>query len=160
MGESEIDGYRRRLRASLELLRSLPVAGRGSPGPADPETGESWDRGNVLAHTAELVPFWCAQVRQLLAGATVFGRGESGSALRREAIDDWSGRDEPELRRGIETGVEDLLRLLDELGPGDLDRRVTYRAPSGEREVDLRFPIDELLVGHLEAHLRQLQELG
>ena len=42
----------------------------------------------------------------------------------------------------------------------DLDRKLTYHGQGGDREVELRYPVEELLVGHVEAHLRQLAELG
>ena len=92
MGERErVEEYRRRLVAAREQLRAVPQIGPGSPGPADPETGEQWDRANVLGHVAEMLPYWTAQGRTVLAGADSFGRDEPGSWARREGIDGGAG---------------------------------------------------------------------
>jgi hypothetical protein len=157
---SEVESYRDRVAAAREALEAVPVLGPGVPGAPDESTGERWDRTHVLGHMAEMLPFWTGQVRELLSGATEFGRGESGYARRREGIDAGPELGEEELRRRIGAGIDGLLRLLQELRPEDLDRRVRYSARSGDRDVDLRSPMEELLVGHLEAHVRQLQELS
>jgi hypothetical protein len=107
-----------------------------------------------------MLPFWCEQVRSILAGATEMSRGEEGYARRRLGIEGWAERDEAALRGEIDRGIDDLLRLLEELAPADLERPALYRSATGEREVDLRYPLEELLVSHLEAHVRQLKELG
>ena len=157
---SEIDSYRERVALAREALEAVPELGPGVLGPPDESTGERWDRTHVLGHLAEMLPFWTGQVRYVLAGADELGRGEPGYARRREGIDAGPQLGEEELRRRIRAGVQGLMALLDDLRDEDLDRRVRYRAQSGDREVELRFPVEELLVGHLEAHLRQLQELS
>ena len=157
---SELDRYRERVATAQEALEAVPVVDSTVQGPPDEETGERWDRTNVLGHLAEALPFWTAQVRQLLAGANEFGRGEAGYASRRQAIDSGAAVGEEELRRRIRQGIADLNALLGELREEDLRRRVTYRALTGDREVELRYPLEELLVGHLQAHVRQLQELS
>jgi hypothetical protein len=157
---SEVDSYRERVSVAREALEAVPVLGPGVPGPPDESTGERWDRTHVLGHLAEMLPFWTGQVREVLAGGDELGRGEPGYARRREGIDAGPQLGEEELRRRIGAGVQGLMALLDDLRDEDLDRRVRYRAQSGDREVELRFPVEELLVGHLEAHVRQLQELS
>jgi len=156
----EIERYRERAQAAARQITGLPRAGWGEPGPPDEQTGERWDRGNVLGHVAEMLPFWTGQLRAALSGGTSLGRGDAGLAQRREAIA--TGRDlgEEELIARIDAGLTGLLGLLRELGEGDLDRRLMYHSAGGEREVDLRYPLEELLIGHVEAHLRQLGELG
>lgn len=157
---SAIESYRERVTVAQQALESVPVLEATVQGPPDEETGERWDRANVLGHMAELLPFWTAQVRQVLAGAGELGRGEAGYAGRREGIDSGAALGEVELRRRISDGIAGLHSLLGELREEDMDRRALYRSQSGEREVDLRYPLEELLVGHLEAHVRQLQELS
>jgi len=156
----EIERYRERTEAALRHLGTLPRVGWGEPGPADEKTGERWDRGNVLGHMAEMLPFWTRQVRAVVSGATSLGRDDAGYAQRRQAID--TGRDlgEDELLARIGAGLTGVLTLLAEIREEDLDRKLTYHSPGGERHVDLRYPLEELLVGHVEAHLRQLGELG
>jgi hypothetical protein len=157
---SEIEALRQRVLAARRDLHELPLVGRGSLGPPDEKTGERWDRGNVLGHTAEMLPFWCGQVRAICAGGAELSRGEEGYALRRLGIEGWAERDEGALRMEIDRGIEDLLRLLEELTPADLERQALYRSATGEREIDVRYPLEQLLVGHLEAHVRQLAELS
>jgi len=157
----EIESYRRRVEAARRDVAALPRVGWGEPGPPDEQTGERWDRGNVLGHTAEMLPLWTAQVRAVMVeGRTVIGRDEEGYARRRRGIDEGRGEGEEELLRQIDAGLEDLLALLASLRSDDLDRVVTYGRPDGEREVDLRYALEELLIGHVEGHLRQLRELG
>jgi hypothetical protein len=156
---SEIEALRQRVLSARRGLHDLPLAGRGSPGPPDDQTGERWDRGNVLGHTAEMLPFWCEQVRAICAGATELSRGEAGYARRRLGIEGWAERDETALRAEIDRAIEDLLRLLEELTPADLERRALYRSATGESEIAVLFPLEQLLVGHLESHVRQLAEL-
>ena len=158
----EIESYRRRAEAARRAVEALPHVGWGEPGPVDEETDERWDRGNVLGHTAEMLPLWTAQVREVVEGGrTVIGRDETDLARRRQGIESGREAGEEELLRRIGAGLDDLGALLGSLQPADLDRRLTYRPPRGPaREVDLRYSLEELLVGHVEAHLRQLRELG
>lgn len=156
---SEIDGYRRRVAALRQQVMALPRVGWGELGPADERTGERWDRGNVLGHVAEMLPFWTVQVQAVLDGATEMGRGEQGSVQRRRGIDSGREAGEEELLRRIDRGLDGLQALLIEMTDADLDRRFTYRGDA-PREVDLRYGLSELLVGHVEAHLVQLAELS
>jgi hypothetical protein len=115
----------------------------------------------VLGHLAEMLPFWTAQVRAVLAGATALGRDDEGWARRRQGID--GGRDAgvEELLRRVDEGLSGLLGLLADLRDEDLGRAVVIRDAGGRpREVTLRTALDERLVGHVEAHLRQLGQLG
>jgi hypothetical protein len=160
----EIDAYRRRLEAAR---RELAARAGGEPAPAAQPNGngradDDWDRGHVLGHVAELLPFWTAQVRTVVEdGRTEIGRGEIGWVQRREGIESGHRVGPEELLRRIDAGIDGVLALLDGLRPEDLDRRVTFHtARTGPRAMDLRAAIDELLVGHVEAHVRQLQELG
>jgi hypothetical protein len=156
---SELEGYRRRLLAARQLLAEAPLLGPGEPGAADEATGERWDRSNVLGHLAEMLPYWTSQARAVIGGAGEVGRGEAGYARRREGIDSGHALSEEELRSRIDAGIEGLAGLLAEMREEDLDRAVLYRTREGERNVELRLVFENLLVGHLEEHLRQLQEL-
>jgi hypothetical protein len=155
-----VEAFRRRVESSRRELAGLPRSGWGDLGPPDPETGERWDRGHVLGHLAEMLPFWTGQVRAVLTGATALGRGDEGWARRREGID--GGRDAgvEELVQRVDQGLSGLLGLLAELRDEDLGRAVVYRDGGRSREVTLRTAIEERLVGHVEAHLRQIARLG
>jgi hypothetical protein len=156
---SELESYSRRLGAVRDALAAAPLLGPGEPGAPDESTGERWDRSNVLGHLAEMVPYWTSQVRAVIGGAGEVGRGEAGYARRRQGIDSGHVQTEAELRSEIDAGIEGLARLLSEMREEDLDRPVLYRSRDGERTIDLREVLEILLVGHLEEHLRQLQEL-
>jgi hypothetical protein len=156
---SELDGYRERLVAAREALAATPLLGPGEPGPLDEKTGERWDRTNVLGHVAEMLPYWTSQTRAVIGGSGEMARGEAGYARRREGIDSGRLESEEDLRAQIETGIEGLLALLGEMRDDDLDRPVLYRPKDGDRQETVGGMLEELMVGHLEAHLRQLQEL-
>jgi hypothetical protein len=155
----ELTAIRHRLAAAHAALRALPELGAGQTGRPDPETGEAWNRLNVLGHLAEMLPFWTAQVRAVLAGARETGRGEAGYAQRRQGVDQGPEEGEGELRVRIEASVAELARELAEMRPEDLRRPILHRTAHGERQADLGWLIQEMLVGHLEAHVKQLTDL-
>jgi hypothetical protein len=156
---SEIEGLRQRVRAARREYALLPREGWGEPGPVDEQTGESWDRGNVLGHVAEMLPYWTAQVRAVLAGDVEMGRDSVGSAQRRMGIDSGREAGEDGLLTRVDEGMAGLEALLADMSDTDLDRPVRYRAGDSQREADLRFAVDGLLIGHAEDHLGQLRSL-
>jgi hypothetical protein len=155
----EIDLLRERVAIARREYEALSRDGWGGAGPVDERTGERWDRGHVLGHVAEFLPFWTGQVRAVLEGAEHVGRDEVGDARRRMGIDAGREAGEEGLLGRIDAGLEDLQALLGGLREADLDRRVVRRTPRGDRESDVRHELDQLLVGHVEDHLRQLREL-
>jgi DinB family protein len=152
--ESELDDYRGRVLGARDRLRSLPALGAGATGPEDPQTGEAWDRLNVLGHVAEMLPFWVTQLRRGLRGEP-YGRTEEGRRRRRAGID--ARGEEKAVRLKIDRGCGRLLALLDRLDDRDLERQLT--TVSGE-SVKVRDALEGQLVGHLEEHLAQLSDLG
>ena len=156
---SELDSYRERLLAARDVLAATPLLGSGEFGPPDEKTGERWDRTNVLGHVAEMLPYWTSQTRAVIGGAGEMGRGEAGYARRREGIDAGKVSSEAELRAQIDAGIEGLLLLLGEMREEDLDRPVVYRPKDDDRQETVRGVLEDLMVGHVEAHIRQLQEL-
>lgn len=157
---SELDGYRERVQAAREVLAATPLLGHGGYGPPDEKTGERWNRSNVLGHLAEMLPYWTSQTRAVIGGAGEIGRGEAGYARRREGIDSGKVVPEEELRGQIDEGLEGLILLLEEMRDEDLDRPLVYRSRDGERQVAVRTVLEELLIGHLEAHLQQMQDIS
>jgi len=156
---SEIDGLRERVDAARRAYAASPVRGWGELGPADERTGERWDRGNVLGHVAEILPYWTGQARAVLDGAAIMGRDDAGSQARRAAIDSAHEAGEAPLLGRIDAGLAELLALLAGMRDEDLARPVTVRiAGAEERGWDLARAIEALLVGHLEQHLDQLGE--
>ena len=120
---------------------------------ADPESGERWDRGQVLAHVAEMLPYW-AQQAELVAvgGQTEFGRVSSDpdriAAIERDR------REDPERLLGrVDEGVAVVLALVDRLDDQQL-ARVGHHQTLGDMTV--AEIVDRFAVAHLEEHADQL----
>jgi hypothetical protein len=156
----EIDDLRARVEALRRDYAALSLDGWGEPGPPDEQTGERWDRGHVLGHVAEMLPYWTEQIRGVLAGGDAVGRDEAGSARRRAGIERGREAGEAGLLAQIDTGLAGVLELLAGMRDADLDRGVLRRLPGAEEEATLGEQLDVLMIGHAEAHLRQVQELG
>jgi hypothetical protein len=125
---------------------------------AEPES--SWGPREVLAHVAEMLPYWLGQMDALVAApgqgeAPAFGRVATDTA-RIERI----GRDRElpirELHARIDAGLSDVLSRLGELTPEDRGRRGIHPR-LGEMTVD--GIVDRFIVGHLEEHVRQLDDI-
>jgi hypothetical protein len=139
-------------------------AGSGpAPGltPPDPPTGERWDWGQVWAHLGEFVPYWLEQIRLILnrpaeADPVAFGRVKS-DLVRVAAIAADRGRPPPELFERLERHVAELREQLGAMPPQDWRRRGLHSALG---VMDMPRIVEEFLVGHLEAHAGQLDELA
>ncbi|HZD72658.1 MAG TPA: DinB family protein [Actinomycetota bacterium] len=145
-----------RLRSATDRIRAtvpeMPDDARTS---ADPETGERWDRGQVLAHVAEILPYWSEQVELVVerGGGVPFGRVKTDPD-RIASIERDRRLDTDELLRRIDQGLQQVLELLDRL-----DERALARTGTHERigEMTAAAIIDRFLVDHLEEHAEQLQ---
>ncbi len=154
-GNDEVDGMRRRVVVARARLRALlPAAADGEP-PADPKTGERWDRLNILGHMSEFPTFWSAELAAAIESDVEFGR-RPGSTNRQDAVAGGAKSGEAALKRQVARGIEDILALLVKLQPADLDRTINMR---GRGEVTVRWALENLLVGHLEEHCNQLYAL-
>ena len=111
----EIEELSRRVEAVRQGYAALPRTGWGEPGPRDEQTGEAWDRGHVLGHVAEMLPYWTGQVRAVLDGAEAMGRDELGAAQRRMGIDSSRQAGPGELLDRIDEGIDGLLALMGEM---------------------------------------------
>jgi len=154
-GSDELDGMRRRVNVARARLRALLPAAADREPPADPQTGERWDRFNILGHMSEFPTFWSAELARAMESGGEFGR-VPGSTDRRDAVDGGAKLGEAALKRQAARGVEDVLALLAKLQPADLDRTINMR---GRGEVTVRWALETLLVGHLEEHCNQLYAL-
>jgi len=123
----------------------------------DPVSGERWDRGQVLAHVAEMLPYWARQVELIVAGEQeAFGRvatdpGRIG-AIERDR------REDPErLLDRVDEGVKVVLALLERLDDQALARSGRHQSLG---EMPVATIVDRFLVGHLEEHADQLAGSG
>ena len=146
-----------RLLAAAERIRAtvpeVPDEARTS---ADPETGEQWDRGQVLAHVAEILPYWSEQAELVVerGGGVPFGRVKSNPE-RIAAIERDRRVDTAKLLERIDQGLREVLALL-----GRLDEEALARTGTHERigEMTVAAIIDRFVVEHLEEHAEQLEE--
>lgn len=150
---ARLDAVQARLE---ELSVSPPAPGLTDP---DPPTGERWDWGQVWAHLAEFVPYWCGEVRLIVqSGGTdpvPFGRTKTDPA-RVAAIEANRRRAPVELMDRLAGQLTELRALILELTPADWERRGMH---STLGVVDMPAVVQDFLVGHLEAHADQLDAL-
>jgi hypothetical protein len=146
-----------RLVVAAERIRAaVPDVPDDARTAADPETGERWDRGQVLAHVAEILPYWREQAELVVerGGGVPFGRVKSNPE-RIAAIERDRRVDTAELLRRTDQGLQGVLALLDRLDEAALQRTGTHERLG---EMTVAAIIDRFLVEHLEEHAEQLQE--
>jgi DinB superfamily len=136
-----------RIRAAAPLL---PDEALTDP---DPDTGERWDRRQVLAHVAEMLPYWAEQVELVAAGdQATFGRTRS-DPLRVAAIERDRREDPSRLLDRVDDGLGVVLALLERLDGDALARSARHEVLG---EMTVAAIVDRFLVDHLEEHADQL----
>jgi hypothetical protein len=125
----------------------------------DPATQERWDAGQVWAHLAEFIPYWIAQARIVLSSprdGAPFGRVKTDEA-RVAAIERDRSRRVDELAERLHAHREQLRAFLVELNDADWRRTGTHPKLGLMSMVAI---VEDFLVGHLEEHADQLDELA
>jgi hypothetical protein len=147
------DDRAERLLAAAGRIRASAVA---LPDDAltdpDPDSGERWDRGQVLAHVAEMLPYWAQQAELVAAGQDQFGRVRSDPG-RVEAIERDRRGDPERLLGRIDEGVATVLALLERLDTQAMARTGHHQTLG---EMTVAEIIDRFAVAHLEEHADQL----
>lgn len=147
-------------RAAIAGLREA-VEGR-EPWPlsaaygAEPES--DWGPKEVLAHVAEMAPYWLGQIEAVLASSSEkppFGRVATDPA-RIARIGNDRTLPAGELFDRIERALTDVAARLRGLDPADATR-VGVHTRLGEMPVGTIF--DRFIVAHVEDHVHQLEEL-
>jgi hypothetical protein len=159
-----MDDLADRLDAAAEAMVELgPDLASGEPWPlADvygPGPESSWGPREVLAHVAEMLPYWMGEIELILdAGGgsepPAFGRleadelrvgiiGRDRGFPARELL----GRIEAEARR-----VARRFRALNDADSSSLGRHVT------RGDLSVRDIAERLITGHIEGHVTQLRE--
>jgi DinB superfamily len=144
----------RRLQAAAGRIRAsavlLPDDALTDP---DPGSGERWDRGQVLAHAAEMLPYWARQAELVADGRqTEFGR--VGSDPERIAAIERDRREDPRrLLDRVDEGVAVVLAVADRLDDQALARRGRHQTLG---EMTVAEIVDRFAVAHLEEHADQL----
>jgi hypothetical protein len=136
-----------RIRASAVVL---PDDALTDP---DPDSGERWDRGQVLAHVAEMLPYWAQQAELIAAGRQAeFGRVKSDPD--RVAAIERDRREDPQRLLGrVDEGVAVVLALLDRLDAQALARTGHHQTLGDMTVAEI---VDRFAVAHLEEHADQL----
>ena len=153
-----------RLEAAAAAITELgPAVAKGEPWPLTATYGpgpeSEWGPREVLAHVAEMVPYWLGEIERIVdAGGTEapgFGRleddptrvaiiGRDRTFPGRELL----GRIDVEGRRAAAR-----FRELDGAAAGFLGRHVT------RGDLSIADIAERLVVGHIEGHVTQLREL-
>jgi hypothetical protein len=144
----------RRLQAAAGRIRAsalaLPEEALTDP---DPDSGERWDRGQVLAHVAEMLPYWAQQAELIASGRqTEFGR-VSSDPDRIAAIERDRREDPGRLLGRVDEGVAVVLALVDGLDDQALARSGRHQTLGDMTVAEI---VDRFAVAHLEEHADQL----
>jgi hypothetical protein len=161
---ASMDDLADRLERAVEDVVELgPRLAAGEPWPpADmvgPGPESSWGPREVLAHVAEMLPFWLGEIELILdagggAEPQPFGRLEADE-LRIAIITRDRAFPARELLGRVEAEGRRVARRLRALGDDDaavLGRHVT------RGDLSVRDVAERLIVGHLEGHVAQLRE--
>ncbi len=152
--ERRVDRVEARLRE--HAARAFPRDALTAP---DPPTGERWEAGQVWAHIAEFIPYWLSEAALVIENggdeSAPFGRTKTDpgriAAIERDRSTD-RGRLWHRTAKDI-TGLRAFLTGLD----GSAWRMRGLHPTLGA--MDLAQIVDEFLVGHLEQHATQLDQL-
>jgi hypothetical protein len=151
--DRERDRAQRLLAAAGRIRASATVLPDNALTDPDPESGERWDRGQVLAHVAEMLPYWAQQAELVAAGRqTEFGRVKSDPD-RIAAIERDRREDPARLLARVDEGVAVVLALLDRLDDQALAAAGSHQTLGDMTVGEL---VDRFLVAHLEEHADQL----
>jgi DinB family protein len=165
-----LDDLADRLDAAAEALLELgPGLAAGEPWPlADvygPGPESSWGPREVLAHVAEMLPYWMGEIELILDGGVSAGSGGAAEApeFGRTEEDDLRvgiiGRDRGfparELLGRVEVESKRLSRRFRALNDEDAATIGRHRTRG---ELSVRDVAERLIVSHVEGHVTQLRE--
>ena len=149
-------------RASAAFLAFRPAVEAGDPWPLSPAYGtepeSDWGPKELLAHTAEMLGYWPAEIDRILGGGTEpvpFGRvsTDPGRIWR-------IGRDRElptaELFERIAAGANKVGTMIRSLSAADA-ARIGLHPRLGDMTVGRI--VERFLVGHLEEHVEQLRSI-
>jgi DinB superfamily len=160
-GDRALGDLGRRLAGARDKLVELrPAVADGEPWPladrfgTEPEA--SWGPREILAHVAEMLPYWLGELERVVASdGAAFGRTGT-DPLRLGTIERDRTLPLAALDRRIDTAVEAWLQRL-----ADLDNQAVARFGSHPRLGAVPAPtiVERFVVGHLEEHAEQLREI-
>ena len=147
--------------AGMERLRDRVVA--GEPWPLSDDYGtepeSSWGPPEVLAHVAEMLGYWLGEIETIVAAPAgevpAFGRVAT-DANRLARIGDDRRLPLNELFDRVAGGASTAGRRLAELTPAEVGRSGVHPRLG---EMTVQGIVERFVVGHLEEHVRQLDEV-
>lgn len=159
---AELDPVVDQLRAaSAELLRLRPRVEAGEPWPlaerfgTEPEA--AWGPRELLAHVAEMLPYWLGELERILAGPPPAPFGRVADDTVRIGI---IGRDRSlplrELYDRIEADVSRYAARLPQLDASEAARVGTHPTRGA---TTVQAMLERSVTGHLEEHVRQLRAI-
>lgn len=159
--ENPTNDFLERLDAVERRLQDHAYGERGAGLTApDARTGEQWDAGQVWAHLGEFLPYWIDQAHTVVSNwrgdPVPFGRVKS-DPHRIAVIERDRDRDAGDLMDQISAGIAATRSFLTNLSP-DAWRAVGRHQTLGD--MPLERIVDEFMVGHLEEHANQLDDLA
>ena len=144
-----------RLRAAASRVREhAETFGDRQTGP-DPPTGEQWDRGQVLSHIAEFLPYWVEQFEDVVAAGGAghpFGRTKQ-TPSRLARIESGRHRSDADLLGEMDAGVDRAVAFLPNLKSAD---STLAGAHTTRGRMTVAAAVEEFIVAHLEQHADQL----
>ncbi len=150
-------------RRAFAAVRSQVVA--GEPWPLADQFGSepeaSWGPREVLAHTAEMLPFWLGEFERVVeagsrpGGPIPFGR-TSGDTLRTGILERDRTLPLRDLFDRIDSGIERWERRLASGSASEADARGLHPRLG---EIPASHIRDRFVVTHLEEHIAQLEEI-
>ena len=150
-----------RLRVARDAMVALQDQVRaGEPWPLAERFGYEpeahWGPPEVLAHCAEMLPYWSGEIERILDGPEParYGRPQD-DLLRIATIERDRTLPTRELMDRIASYADRHLRRLPELTTADVSRRGLHPT-LGEQTIGE--VLERVVVGHLEGHVEQLRE--
>ncbi len=139
------DGFAR-LRGRVEASEAAPDGGGNE---------RDWVPREILAHVAEMLPYWRGEIERVLAGSpepVPFGR-TSDDPIRSLTVERDRSLPVAELYARLDAGVDRVVLRLLELDDRAVAKRGLHprRGPMTVQEI-----VDVMLAGHLEEHYEQL----
>jgi hypothetical protein len=121
----------------------------------DPDTGERWDRRQVLAHVTEMLPYWVREAELIAASGDGVPFGRVKTDPERVAAIERDRREDPlRLLGRMDEGVAAVLAFVGSLDDTALARVGTHQTLGRMTVADV---VDRFVVAHLEEHAEQLE---
>jgi hypothetical protein len=152
----------RLLEAHAGLAASRSGVEAGAPWPASPNFGHepesTWNPPELLAHVAEMLPYWMDQIERILEGypePVPFGRVATDEE-RIAAIGRERARPVGELFDRVATGALAAADRLRGLSDQQLERRGTHPTLG---EMSVAAVAERMFIRHLGEHAEQLRSI-